>query len=138
MSSLGSYQKRSSDNLTLKGARNCQQKTLRLGSSQSASPAPRLLSEKELQEALSHLRGWSRQSNKLHRQFHFSSFEQALGFLSGLALVAQAAGHPLEESELYDCVVVNLTTPEVGGIADIDVELAWKANALALTITHKP
>jgi 4a-hydroxytetrahydrobiopterin dehydratase len=80
---------------------------------------------------LCHLQGWSRQGNKLHRQYHFSSFEKALGFLSGLALVAQAAGHALEESEVYDSVTVDLTTPELGGIADVDVELATQADALA-------
>ncbi len=98
---------------------------------------PRRLGEEEIEEVLSHLRGWSRQGNKLHRQYHFSSFERALGFLSGLALIAQAGGHSLEESEVYDCVFVELTSPEVGGITALDVALAYQADALA-TILHVP
>ena len=101
-------------------------------------PCPlRRLGEDEIEEVLSHLQGWSRQGNKLHREYHFSSFEKALGFLSGLALIAQAAGHPLEESEVYDCVIVDLTSPEVGGITALDVALADQADALA-TILHVP
>lgn len=106
-------------------------------SSSSSAPAPRLLSEKEVDEALCHLQGWSRQGNKLHRQYHFSSFEKALGFRSGLVLVAQTTGHALEESEVYDSVSVDLTTPEVGGIADVDVALATQADALADSL-HLP
>ena len=101
-------------------------------------PCPlRRLGEEEIEEVLSHLQGWSRQGSKLHRQYHFSSFERALGFLSGLALIAQAAGHPLEESEVYDCVNVDLTSPEVGGITALDVALAYQADALA-TVLHVP
>jgi 4a-hydroxytetrahydrobiopterin dehydratase len=93
--------------------------------------ATQLLSEKEMEEALCHLPGWSRQGNKLHRQYHFSSFEKALGFFCGLALVAEAAEHPLEESEVYNSVTVNLTTPQLGGITQVDVALAEKADVLA-------
>ena len=100
----------------------------------SATVATRLLSNKEVEEALCHLPGWSRQGNKLHRQYHFSSFEKALGFLCGLALVAQSAEHHLQESEVYDSVTVDLTTPELGGIAQVDVTLAEKADVLANAI----
>lgn len=103
---------------------------------QEAQTPPRQLKEKEINQVLSHLSGWSRQGNKLHRQYHFGSFEKALGFLSGLALVAHEAGHPLEETEVYDCVTVDLTSPDVGGITDVDVELAHKADALATSLQN--
>lgn len=105
--------------------------TARQAGEGATSPVPKLLSGEEVTLALSHLQGWSQQGNKLHRQYHFSSFEKAIGFLSGLALVAQATGHPVEESEIYDSVTVDLSTPELGGITDIDLELAQKADALA-------
>lgn len=92
---------------------------------------PRLLSVNEIDEALCHLNGWCLQEKKLHRQYQFSSFEKALGFLSGLALVAQKVEHPLEESEIYNRVTVDLTSPDAGGVTEIDVALAKEADMLA-------
>jgi 4a-hydroxytetrahydrobiopterin dehydratase len=92
---------------------------------------PKALSSKELEVALDKLKGWQLQGGKLHRQFCFSSFEKALGFMSGLALSAKTIEHTLEESNLYNCVTVDLITPETGGITDLDVHLAQKANELA-------
>jgi 4a-hydroxytetrahydrobiopterin dehydratase len=93
--------------------------------------APKLLSPQELTAVLKELEGWSQQEGKLHRQFRFSCFERALGFLSGLAVVAEVMGHHPEESIIYDCVTIDLTTREAGGITNLDVELARKANELA-------
>ena len=134
MSRLVARQKRFFGSSRLLGSRSSPQRNLRSSRSQCPNPTPRLLSEPEVESALCHLPGWSRQGNKLQRQYHFSSFEKALGFLSGLALVAQARRHHLEESEVYDSVTVELTTPEVEGITDIDVELADQADALAVSL----
>ncbi|AFY77805.1 pterin-4a-carbinolamine dehydratase [Pleurocapsa sp. PCC 7327] len=103
-------------------------------SSSSQSPCGgtfRLLSSQELEAVLQELRGWSQTEGKLHRQFRFSCFEKALGFMSGLALVAEAMGHRPQESNIYDRVMVDLTTSEAGGITDLDVEIARKADELA-------
>jgi 4a-hydroxytetrahydrobiopterin dehydratase len=98
---------------------------------ESYQVVPRILSSKELELALAQLKGWQLQEGKLHRRFCFSSFEKALGFMSGLALSAKKIEHHLEESELYNCVTVDLITLEIGGITDLDVQLAQKANGLA-------
>jgi 4a-hydroxytetrahydrobiopterin dehydratase len=111
-----------------------EQRILKLSPNECPTPTPRLLSEREVESALSHLQGWSRQGNKLHRQYHFSSFEKALGFLSGLALIAQGIGNHLESEEIYNSVNVDLSTPEVEGIADTDVELAYQADTLAISL----
>ncbi len=96
--------------------------------------APKLLSPQELAAVLQELEGWSQQEGKLHRQFRFSCFERALGFLSGLAVVAEAMGHHPEESFVYDCVTIDLATREAGGITNLDIELARKANELASSL----
>jgi 4a-hydroxytetrahydrobiopterin dehydratase len=94
-------------------------------------PIPKPLSPEEVKVALGQLEGWNEERGKLHRQFRFGSFEKALGFLSGLALKGRAVGHHPQESNLYNCVAVDLTTPEAGGITNLDVELAHEANELA-------
>ncbi|MGK7874844.1 MAG: 4a-hydroxytetrahydrobiopterin dehydratase [Xenococcaceae cyanobacterium] len=95
--------------------------------------AARVLSASELETALSSLAGWSVQDGKLHRQFQFSSFLEAFGFISSLALIAEKLGHHPEWCNVYNRVTINLTTHDAGGITDLDLELAQKANELVLS-----
>ena len=138
MPNLVSHQKNSKDSQRLRLTRSSGRRSLKSSPDAHRNQAARLLSNREVEAALSELRGWCQQGNKLHRQYHFSCFEKALGFLSGLALVAKAAEHPLEETEIYDSVIVDLTTPELGGIADVDVALAQKADELAAILNRLP
>jgi 4a-hydroxytetrahydrobiopterin dehydratase len=90
------------------------------------------LSKEELSLALSKLSGWSIQDGKLHRQLQFASFVEAFGFMSSVALVAEAAGHHPEWFNVYNRVTIDLTTHDAGGITTKDVELARRVNALAI------
>lgn len=90
-----------------------------------------VLSSGELNTALSQLPGWIVENGKLHRQFQFSSFVEAFGFMSSVALVAEAMGHHPEWFNVYNRVTIDLTTHDSGGITSKDVELARKANELA-------
>ncbi|MBF2025537.1 MAG: 4a-hydroxytetrahydrobiopterin dehydratase [Oscillatoriales cyanobacterium C42_A2020_001] len=95
-----------------------------------AMSAP-VLSKAELETALSQLPGWSIENGKLHRQFQFSSFIEAFGFMSSVALVAESAGHHPEWFNVYNRVTIDLTTHDSGGITQKDVDLARKASELA-------
>ncbi|WAL60563.1 4a-hydroxytetrahydrobiopterin dehydratase [Thermocoleostomius sinensis] len=97
----------------------------------STMAAPTPLSANELDTALSELNGWDLQNGKLHRQFQFPSFVEAFGFMSSVALVAEAMGHHPEWFNVYNRVTVDLTTHDAGGITIKDVELARKMNELA-------
>ncbi len=94
-----------------------------------ATPKP--LSSDQLEAALEELSGWSHKEGKLHRQFQFNSFVEAFGFMSSLALVAEAMGHHPEWFNVYNRVTIDLTTHDAGGITSLDLELARKANELA-------
>ena len=89
------------------------------------------LSKDELNAALSQISGWSVQDGKLHRQFQFASFVEAFGFMSSVALVAEAAGHHPEWFNVYNRVTVDLTTHDAGGITTKDIDLARRMNQLA-------
>jgi 4a-hydroxytetrahydrobiopterin dehydratase len=95
-----------------------------------AMAAP-VLSTVELDNALNQLTGWSIKDGKLHRQYQFASFVEAFGFMSSVALVAEAAGHHPEWFNVYNRVTIDLTTHDSGGITQKDVDLAQKANELA-------
>ncbi|MEB3356365.1 MAG: 4a-hydroxytetrahydrobiopterin dehydratase [Synechococcales bacterium] len=88
------------------------------------------LSTEELEAALPNLAGWQLQDGKLHRQFQFTDFVDAFGFMSQVALVAESMGHHPEWCNVYNQVTVDLTTHDAGGISALDVNLARRMNAL--------
>jgi 4a-hydroxytetrahydrobiopterin dehydratase len=93
-----------------------------------------ILSASELELALQELKGWSIGQGRLHRQFQFSSFVKAFGFMTSVALVAEAMGHHPEWCNVYNRVSVNLTTHDAGGITMNDIHLARKMNELAASL----
>jgi 4a-hydroxytetrahydrobiopterin dehydratase len=99
-------------------------------SQEYAMSAP-VLSTNELNTALTQLSGWSVKDGKLHRQFQFGSFVEAFGFMSSVALVAEAMGHHPEWFNVYNRVTIDLTTHDSGGITVKDVDLARRASELA-------
>ena len=90
-----------------------------------------VLSAHEIEKALNQLEGWTVEEGKLHSKFQFSSFVEAFGFMSSVALVAESMGHHPEWFNVYNRVTIDLTTHDSGGITIKDVELAKKANEVA-------
>jgi 4a-hydroxytetrahydrobiopterin dehydratase len=67
----------------------------------------------------------------LHREYKFAGFAEAFGFMSTCALVAQKKDHHPEWSNVFDRVVVNLSTHDAGGITALDFALATEMEAAA-------
>ena len=107
------------------------QSTVQITPTNDAMTTPAPLSKEELNAALSQISDWSVKDSKLHRQFRFPSFVEAFGFMSSVALVAEAAGHHPEWSNVYNRVTIDLTTHDAGGITSKDIELASKVDKLA-------
>jgi len=93
--------------------------------------APPVLTEPELRTALARLDGWALVNGKLTRTFVWKNFVDAFGFMTRVALAAEAANHHPEWFNVYKRVEIALTTHEAGGITERDVELAMTINALA-------
>ena len=93
--------------------------------------ARRKLDDAEIRECLGGLAGWTIEDGKLHREFRFDGFVEAFGFMASLALVAERLDHHPEWSNVYNRVVVDLTTHDVGGISALDFELAAAADRLS-------
>jgi 4a-hydroxytetrahydrobiopterin dehydratase len=89
------------------------------------------LSKPELDSRLSNLDGWSVQNDKLHKEFKFKDFVRAFGFMSSMALFSESIGHHPEWFNVYNKVIVDLTTHDSGGITSNDTDWARKANELA-------
>ncbi len=89
------------------------------------------LSDAEISTALQELDGWSRDGDKLLREYRFADFVAAFGFMAGAALVAERMNHHPEWFNVYGTVRVHLATHDAGGITRKDVELARAMDAIA-------
>lgn len=69
---------------------------------------------------------WVIEDEKLHKEFVFSNFIEAFGFMTQAAISAEAMNHHPEWFNVYKKVVVDLTTHEAGGITELDFQLAGK------------
>lgn len=97
----------------------------------AAKATPVKFSPAQVNAALKELgSSWTLKNNKLHREFQFKTFVEAFGFMSSVALVAESLGHHPEWFNVYNRVTVDLTTHDVGGISNLDIELAKKMNEL--------
>ena len=92
---------------------------------------PKKLSSANVKAGLRDLSGWKLASGKLHREYVFSNFVEAFGFMASAALVAEAMNHHPEWSNVYRTVKIDLTTHDAGGITKLDFDLAKKMESLA-------
>lgn len=76
------------------------------------------------------LPAWSLVEGKLHRELSFADFSAAFGFMARVALAAEQLGHHPEWSNVWNKVVIDLTTHDTGGLSDLDVTLARRIDAL--------
>lgn len=90
------------------------------------------LSESELEKALEELSGWEVKDGKLHKQFKFGSFAEAIGWMVSVALYADKIDHHPEWANVYNRVRVDLVTHDMdNAISNLDVDLAKKMEELA-------
>jgi 4a-hydroxytetrahydrobiopterin dehydratase len=73
---------------------------------------------------------WSLVNGKLQRELRFVDFVAAFGFMARVALVAESMGHHPEWSNVWNRVVIVLTTHDTGGLSNLDVELARRIDGL--------
>jgi 4a-hydroxytetrahydrobiopterin dehydratase len=83
--------------------------------------------------ALAKLSGWSEVKGRdaITRQFEFSDFNEAFGFMARAALVAEKLDHHPEWFNVYNKVEVTLATHDAGGVTERDIKLAQAMDRLA-------
>ena len=88
------------------------------------------LSDDQIKKELANLSGWSIANGKLHKDFVFKDFIEAFGFMSTAALHIEKMNHHPEWFNVYNKIKVDLTTHDVGGITQNDINLARILNSL--------
>ena len=83
--------------------------------------------------ALAKLAGWSEVKDRdaISRTFAFRDFNEAFGFMTRAALVAEKLDHHPEWFNVYDKVEVTLATHDAGGVTERDIEPAAAMDGLA-------
>lgn len=90
--------------------------------------------------ALATLHGWSEVDDRdaIRKSYHFSDFSEAWGFLSRVALIAEKMDHHPEIFNVYNQVMIILSTHECDGLSDRDIEEAEAIDAIAPERDQKP
>ena len=86
------------------------------------------LSPTAVTQQLTKLGDWRLSDGKLNLQLVFADFVTAFDFMSKVAVLAEAAGHHPEWSNVYNRVEIDLTTHDAGGITMKDFDLAEQIN----------
>ena len=83
--------------------------------------------------ALATIKSWKkiRGRDALQKDFKFTDFNQAWGFMTRVALAADKADHHPEWSNVYNKVEIVLSTHDAGGISAKDVALAKFIDSVA-------
>ena len=82
------------------------------------------LTENEIQESLKELTGWSIQNGKLHKEMEFFDFDAAWEFMTQAVTEIQKMNHHPEWFNVWNRLVIDLMTHDVGGISQNDINLA--------------
>jgi 4a-hydroxytetrahydrobiopterin dehydratase len=89
------------------------------------------LGKQALEAALAKLPQWANDGETITRTFKFKDFSEAFGFMTRVALAAQAADHHPDWSNGYNKVTIALSTHTSGGVTDKDVALALAIDKIA-------
>jgi 4a-hydroxytetrahydrobiopterin dehydratase len=83
--------------------------------------------------ALAGLGAWREVDGRdaITRKFVFADFNQAFGFMTRVALIAEKMDHHPEWFNVYKTVEVTLSTHDAGGLTEKDVTLAKAMDSLA-------
>ncbi|MDP6833579.1 MAG: 4a-hydroxytetrahydrobiopterin dehydratase [Prochlorococcaceae cyanobacterium ETNP1_MAG_9] len=90
----------------------------------------KLLEAQDLISLKKELPKWEVQQSKLRRKWRFKNFVEAFGFMTKVALLAEAMNHHPEWSNVYSTVTIELTTHDQKGLTNLDVQLAKAINSL--------
>ena len=89
-----------------------------------------LLSLQEREDLRANLTQWQVGDERLKRQWQFSDFSEAFAFMTRVALLAESMQHHPNWTNVYNRVTIELTTHDLGGLSNLDSELARSIDAL--------
>ena len=91
------------------------------------------LGQAEIESLATVVPQWARALDKeaIRREFKFADFNEAWGFMTRVALLAEKFDHHPDWSNVWNTVRIELSTHDVGGLSDNDLRLAKAIDKLA-------
>jgi 4a-hydroxytetrahydrobiopterin dehydratase len=89
-----------------------------------------MLTDDEVGERLSRLKGWSRGANWIQKTYQFKNFLRAMSFVNAVAYLAESVNHHPDLMIHYKEVTVRNWTHVAGGVTEHDFSLAERIEAL--------
>ena len=82
--------------------------------------------------ALQQLPQWTYDADAkgIRRNLRFTDFAEAFSFMARVAILAEKADHHPEWFNVWNKVVIDLTTHDAGGLSTLDVSLAQRIEQL--------
>ena len=82
------------------------------------------LNDNQITEKLQSLKGWQRQGDNIIKEWQFTDFVSAMGFIQQVALLAEKHNHHPELINVYNRVKLSFSTHDAGGLTEKDFRLA--------------
>jgi 4a-hydroxytetrahydrobiopterin dehydratase len=91
------------------------------------------LDAKARKAALTKLKGWKdvKGRDAIAKSFKFKDFNEAFGFMTRVALLADKMDHHPEWFNVYNRIDVTLSTHDAGGVTQNDIDMATAMEAWA-------
>jgi 4a-hydroxytetrahydrobiopterin dehydratase len=89
-----------------------------------------VMTETQITKALAALPGWSYVDGKLHSEIRFKDFNEAFGFMTRVALIAEKMDHHPDWSNSWNAVVIDVVNHAAGGVTQRCFDLALAASGI--------
>ena len=86
------------------------------------------LEHDEAEARLAEIPGWGLTEGNLHRELEFRNFVEAFGFMAMVALEAEKLNHHPNWSNVWNRVVIDISSHDEGGITERCFALAAAVN----------
>ena len=81
----------------------------------------------DLNKEFKDIGGWKKTSDgreAYYKLFKFTDFKQAFSFMTSIAMKAEQINHHPEWENVYNKVIITLTTHDIGGVSKLDYDMA--------------
>ena len=89
---------------------------------------PYLLQNEDLKELFAKIPGWEIIDDHIEKEFNFNNFIEAFSFMTKIALICEKNNHHPNWENVYSKVKIKLFTHDLGGITNLDQNIAKKIN----------
>ena len=86
---------------------------------------------KNIVREFKNIEGWEKTSDgreAYRKLFKFTDFKEAFSFMTSIAMKAEQINHHPEWENVYNKVKITLTTHDVGGVSQLDYDMALFAD----------